>query len=178
MATNTAPSPVVSIIVVSYNTRDLTLRCLETVFEQTTIPFELIVIDNASNDGSADAIEASFGDRIHFIRSDTNHGFARANNIASKRARGEWLLLLSDTGLLEMGLVAITPALQAFQWSRLRSLVDYSDAAEIALRHLRFEDFLEALVRIATQMALPTREELGHLTAECRAELARQSALG
>ncbi len=102
MATNTAPSPVVSIIVVSYNTRDLTLRCLETVFEQTTIPFELIVIDNASNDGSADAIEASFGDRIHFIRSDTNHGFARANNIASKRARGEWLLLLNpDTEVLD-----------------------------------------------------------------------------
>ena len=102
MSDATTQPPVVSIIVVSYNTRDLTLKCLETVFEQTTVPFELIVLDNASSDGSADAIEQRFGDRIRFIRSDTNHGFAKANNIASKDARGEWLLLLNpDTEVLD-----------------------------------------------------------------------------
>lgn len=95
--------PRTSILIVSYNTRDLTLACLRSVFEQT-IPgtFEVIVVDNASADGSADAIEQEFGRCITLIRSDENLGFARANNVAAKRASGEYLLLLNpDTVVLD-----------------------------------------------------------------------------
>lgn len=95
-------TPDLSIIVVSYNTRDMTLACLRSVFEQTRSPFELIVIDNESPDGSADAIEREFAARLTLIRSGGNLGFARANNVAAERAAGEYLLLLNpDTVVLD-----------------------------------------------------------------------------
>lgn len=95
-------SPTVSILVVSFNTKEMTLACLRSVFAETTrTPFELIVLDNASGDGSADAIEREFGGRARLIRSAENLGFARANNVASEGARGEFLLLLNpDTVVL------------------------------------------------------------------------------
>src|SRR4030095_9246882 len=93
--------PLVSIIVVSYNTRDMTLHCLRSIFDQTRQPFELIVVDNASMDGSACAIATEFSD-IQLLAESQNHGFAKANNLAARRARGEYLLLLNpDTIVLD-----------------------------------------------------------------------------
>lgn len=96
-------APDVSIVVVSYRTRELTLAALRSVFAETTPgTFELLVVDNASDDGSADAIEAEFGDRLTLIRSTENLGFAAANNLAAERARGRLLLLLNpDTVVLD-----------------------------------------------------------------------------
>ncbi len=95
--------PELTIIIVSYNTRDMTLACLRSVFAETkSTSFELIVIDNASHDGSADAIEQEFGARIELVRSTENIGFAAANNLAAQRAQGQWLLLLNpDTVVLD-----------------------------------------------------------------------------
>ena len=56
-----AAAPKVSILVISYNTREMTLACLRSVIAQTKTPFELIVLDNASADGSAAAIAAEHG---------------------------------------------------------------------------------------------------------------------
>ncbi len=94
--------PTVSIIVVSYNTRETTLACLRSVYEQTQgIPFELIVVDNASQDGSADAV-ANLFPQARLIRADANLGFGRANNRAAAKATGKNLLLLnSDTIVLD-----------------------------------------------------------------------------
>jgi GT2 family glycosyltransferase len=93
--------PLVSIIVVSYNTRQMTLECLRSVFGQTRHPFELIVADNASRDGSAAAIATEFPD-IQLLAEADNHGFAKANNIAARHARGKYLLLLNpDTLVLD-----------------------------------------------------------------------------
>ncbi len=80
----------------------MTLECIRSVFAETTnISFQLIVIDNASHDGSADAIEKEFGTRLMLIRSAENIGFAAANNLASRQAVGEYLLLLNpDTIVL------------------------------------------------------------------------------
>lgn len=91
-----------SIIVVSYNTRELTLACLRSVFEQTRdVSFEVIVVDNASADGSAEAIAAAFP-RATLLAEGKNHGFAGANNIGAARASGEYILLLNpDTVVLE-----------------------------------------------------------------------------
>ena len=92
--------PTLSIIVVSYNTREMTLACLRSVFDQTLAPFELIVIDNASSDGSPEAIAAEFPG-ITLLAETTNHGFAQANNIAAELVRGEYILLLNpDTVVL------------------------------------------------------------------------------
>lgn len=88
--------PDVSIIVVSYNTRDMTLECLRSIFRETRlIDFEIIVIDNASTDGSADAIAAEFGKRVQLFASPENLGFAVGNNRAATTAKGEMLLLLN-----------------------------------------------------------------------------------
>lgn len=92
-----------SILVISYNTSEMTRACLRSIFEQTIdTEFEAIVLDNASKDGSADAIEAEFGDRVRLIRSAENLGFAGGNNEAATHARGDLLLLLNpDTVVLD-----------------------------------------------------------------------------
>ena len=91
-----------SIIMISYNTRALTLASLHSVFEQTEgMNFEVIVLDNHSSDGSSDAIARSFP-QVNLISSKQNHGFAQGNNIAIKEAQGEYLLLLNpDTIVLD-----------------------------------------------------------------------------
>lgn len=100
--THLVEGPDVTIIIVSYQTRDMTLACIRSVIDQTSATsYEIIVLDNASMDGSADAIRSSFPD-IHLIASDQNLGFARANNVAAARARGRRLLLLNpDTVILD-----------------------------------------------------------------------------
>lgn len=96
-----ASSPILSVVVISYNTRSMTLDCLRSVRAQTTAPCELIVLDNASSDGSAAAIAAEFPD-VMLLAEAANHGFAKANNIAATHAKGEYLLLLNpDTVVLE-----------------------------------------------------------------------------
>nr|WP_319386761.1 glycosyltransferase family 2 protein [uncultured Roseibium sp.] len=87
--------PELTVIVVSYNTRDLTLKALETLFATTReATFNTIVYDNASQDGSAEAVAARFPD-VTLIAAKENIGFARANNEAAKFADTEWLLLLN-----------------------------------------------------------------------------------
>ena len=100
-ASDPAPDPVVSILVISYNTREMTLACLASVVAETSVPYELIVLDNTSADGSAAAIAAAFPD-IQLIASADNLGFARGNNVAARKARGKYILLLNpDTLVLE-----------------------------------------------------------------------------
>jgi GT2 family glycosyltransferase len=91
----------VSIIIVSYNTRALLKQCLLSVFKKIQeIRFEVIVIDNASHDGSPQMVQEEFPNVI-LIESPKNLGFGRANNLGAQYARGEYLFLLNpDTILL------------------------------------------------------------------------------
>lgn len=101
LATLPQLAPRVSILIVSYNTCEMTLACLRSVVEETRTPFELIVLDNASTDNSAEAIAREFPE-ITLLTEEINHGFAGANNVAAERARGEFLLLLNpDTVVLD-----------------------------------------------------------------------------
>jgi GT2 family glycosyltransferase len=97
--------PTLSILIVSYNTREITLACIESVYRETLdTTFELIVVDNASADGSADAIAAAFP-QVRLVRSAENLGFARANNLAAEAAAGRYLLLLNpDVVVLDRAL--------------------------------------------------------------------------
>ena len=99
--TRFSQTPEVTVIVVSFNTRDLTCKALETLIEYGgDVSMQVIVWDNASHDGSADAVEERFK-QVEVIRSDENLGFGRANNEAGKHALGEFVLLLnSDTETL------------------------------------------------------------------------------
>lgn len=98
-------SPMLSVIVVSYNTREMTLACLRSLYAQTLdTTFELLVVDNCSTDGSADAIEREFP-QATVLRPDRNTGFAGGNNLAAHKARGAYLLLLNpDTVVLDRGI--------------------------------------------------------------------------
>ena len=90
-----------SILIVSWNTRDILRDCLNSVRWATAgRAAEVIVVDNASEDGSADMVEREFPE-VRLVRSATNTGFAAGNNIALRMAQGRWLLLLnSDTVVL------------------------------------------------------------------------------
>lgn len=101
-------APLLSIIVVSYNTREETLACLESVFETAgTLDFELILWDNASTDGSAAAIAEAWGQdpRLRLIASPDNLGFGGANNAASAEMRGQYLLLLNPDTVVHPGAI-------------------------------------------------------------------------
>lgn len=92
--------PELSIVVLSYNTKDLLLNCLKSLAKVSAeIPFETIVVDNASTDGSGDALSKFMGlDDLRVIINSENLGFARGNNSARKYVRGKYILFLnSDT---------------------------------------------------------------------------------
>ncbi len=94
------PTPDVSVLIVSYNTSALLRDCLRSVYEETTgIDFEVIVVDNASSDDSAEMIRREFPD-VRLIASTENLGFGRANNLAAEHARGRHLLLLNPDTLV------------------------------------------------------------------------------
>lgn len=92
----------VSILIVSHNTRRLTRAALDSILAETrTVSYEVIVVDNASSDGSAKMI-ASHPLNPHLTALSENIGFARANNVASSVARGRYILLLNpDTVVLD-----------------------------------------------------------------------------
>jgi len=92
----------VSIIIVNWNTRDILRDCLRSVYEQTqAITFKVIIVDNASRDGSAEMVKEEFPQAI-LIENSQNRGFAAANNQAIKTAGGRYVLLLnSDTVVLD-----------------------------------------------------------------------------
>lgn len=102
-----------SVLIVNWNTRDLLRLCLKSLEENPSkIGQEVIVVDNASSDGSADMVRAEFPDVVLAAES-TNHGYARGNNIAFRRASGRYLLTLNpDTEVLEGALDAAVAALE------------------------------------------------------------------
>lgn len=92
----------VSVLMVNWNTRDITLSSLRSLYEQSHLcSIETILVDNHSSDGSVDAIALSFP-QVNLVRESINHGFAKGNNIGSRYADGEFLLLLNtDTIVLD-----------------------------------------------------------------------------
>lgn len=105
---STTPAIALSIIIVSYNTREITLECLDSVYRHPpSVPFEVILLDNASSDGSYEAVVTRFP-QVLATAHPANVGFAAGNNIAATTARGERLLLLNpDTVVFEGTLDAV-----------------------------------------------------------------------
>lgn len=96
----------VSVIIVSFNTCDLLRDCLASVLkEASTLRSEILVVDNASSDGSADMVEREFP-TVQLFRSDINLGFGSANNLALEQARGRYFVLLNSDAFLAPGALA------------------------------------------------------------------------
>ncbi len=85
-----------SIIVVAWNVRELVDECFQAIRASSdTLRKEILFVDNASADGTADFVEKNYPEVV-LLRSDTNLGFIRANNLAYKRARGKYILMLNS----------------------------------------------------------------------------------
>ena len=88
-----------SIIIVNYKSKAYLRSCLMSILKERDVEYEIIVVDNASGDGSTQMVESNFPN-VCLIKNMENLGFAKANNIALKHASGKYILLLNpDTEL-------------------------------------------------------------------------------
>lgn len=79
---------------------------------------------------------------------------------AGRMSLGEFLTFVHHVGLIELGMVTMHAAMQAFSWSRIRAAKNLSAAEEIRWRTLTYEDFIEAIIRLSSIIALPTLAEV------------------
>ncbi len=94
-----------TVIIVNYKSAGMILDCLESVYTQIhSLTFEVIIVDNNSQDDSRSVITARFPD-LTWIQMDYNSGFARANNAGIRQARGNVILLLNPDTLIREGAI-------------------------------------------------------------------------
>ena len=87
---------VVSVVIVSWNAREFLMQCLATLSPETCrYPMEIIVVDNASSDGSPEAVLDQYPN-VQLIRTGANLGFAKGNNIGIVKSRGRYLALINS----------------------------------------------------------------------------------
>lgn len=101
--------PLVSIIIITYNNLQYNKLCIESIYAKTAYPnFELIIIDNASSDGTVGYLQeiAMQHNNIKLILNQENKGFAGANNIGIKEAKGEFIILLNNDTIVTRGWIS------------------------------------------------------------------------
>jgi GT2 family glycosyltransferase len=91
----------VSVIVVTWNRRELMAECLQSLTNQTLPPVEVVVVDNGSTDGTVEMVEAWAGLPIRLIRNTENQGFCAANNQGFAVAQGEFFALLNNDAVAD-----------------------------------------------------------------------------
>lgn len=90
-----------SIIIINYNTFEYTKNCLDSIFKNLSDGnFEIIVVDNASPDGSGKRLREIYQNKVKFILNPKNSGFGAANNLAAKMAQGDFLWFLNSDTLI------------------------------------------------------------------------------
>jgi GT2 family glycosyltransferase len=114
MLTSEGPGKALSIVIVNWNSCAFLRNCLKSIYAAAgATTFEVIVVDNASFDGSKEMAEAEFPE-VRFIQSSTNSGFAKANNLGFAISQGESLLFLNpDTEIVGTALETLESALQS-----------------------------------------------------------------
>jgi N-acetylglucosaminyl-diphospho-decaprenol L-rhamnosyltransferase len=105
-----AATPRVSVVVVSFNTREDLLACAASLEGEITLPFELLVVDNASGDDSAGAVEAGHP-TARVLRNSENVGFGHACNQGIRASRAPYVLLLNSDAQVRPGAVEALSAL-------------------------------------------------------------------
>ena len=94
-------APDISVVIVTWNTRQMTLGCLEALYAGLgTLGAEVFVVDNGSSDGTAEAVARRFPS-VKMIANENNRGFAAANNQAMRPASGRYVLLLNSDAVVE-----------------------------------------------------------------------------
>ena len=105
---NKKENPLVSIVVITCNQLKYTRKCLDSVFRHTNIPFELIIVDNGSNDGTVEYLESiSFrnyaDERIKIIKNNENKGFAGGNNLGIAASIGDYIIIMNNDVVVTPG---------------------------------------------------------------------------
>lgn len=123
--------PDLSVVIVNWNTKDRLRSCLDSVVKRlASLEHEVIVVDNASEDGSAEMVAETFP-QARLIRNQANVGFGTASNQAMRESRGRWLLLLnSDTVLVDDSVPDLFAALD-------RDRSNAGDMADVGIAHCR-----------------------------------------
>jgi N-acetylglucosaminyl-diphospho-decaprenol L-rhamnosyltransferase len=93
-------NPWVSVIIVNYNSGDYLRQCIDGLLAQTFLNFEVVLVDNGSNDGSLEKTKTD-DPRFRIIRAGENLGFAKANNIAAQESRAPWIATLNPDAVPE-----------------------------------------------------------------------------
>lgn len=129
--------PELSIIIVSYNVRQLLLNCIQSILETAgSINYEIIVIDNASTEWSVEAVRETFPN-VQIIANKVNVGFARANNQGYLISKGNFLLLLNPDTVVKPGAIR----------SVLEFMKNTPDAGMAACRLLNPDGSLQKSIR-------------------------------
>ncbi|HMQ79125.1 MAG TPA: glycosyltransferase family 2 protein, partial [Ignavibacteria bacterium] len=94
----------ISVIIVNYNVKELLEQCINSIFSASAgLKVEVIIVDNNSFDGSVEFLKNKFPDnpQLKIIESPINLGFAKANNLGAKEAKGDYLLILNPDTILQ-----------------------------------------------------------------------------
>jgi glycosyltransferase involved in cell wall biosynthesis len=92
-------TPLVSVIIPTYNRAHMIARSLESALAQTLRDYEIIVVDDGSTDSTRDFLRESYGDRIRYIGHPTNRGLSAARNTGIEHAQGTYIAVLDDDDL-------------------------------------------------------------------------------
>jgi GT2 family glycosyltransferase len=140
-----------SIIIVNYNTKDLLTQCLKSLYgPKHPFDFEVIVVDNGSQDSSVAMIQQDFK-QVRLLQKRDNLGFAKANNLGLAIARGEYILLLnSDT-------IVLNDALE-----KLVTFLDQTPEVAVVTGRLVYPDFSDQ--KVARRFPTPLNALFGRTT--------------
>jgi GT2 family glycosyltransferase len=168
--------PKVSIIIVSYDNQELTRACIESVLRNSMYPnIEVIVIDNASSDGSAEMLKAMEDDRVRLILNRENSGFAAANNQGLHLATGKFLVLLNNDTVVPRGWlprmlqhledpqVGLAVAVTNFSGNESRIPVPYATIEEMhpfAEEYMREHEGARFDIRVAAMYCVGMRRDV------------------
>jgi GT2 family glycosyltransferase len=178
--------PKVSVIIVSYENQELTRACIDSVLRNSMHPnLEVLVVDNASTDGSAEMLSRMRDERVHVQLNERNVGFAAANNQALSIATGAYLVLLNNDTVVPRGWlprmlrhledpqVGLTVAVTNFSGNESRIAVPYEsidDMHPFADAYMREHDGQRFEIRVAAMYCVGMRrdvyERLGPLDEE------------
>ncbi|HXS38201.1 MAG TPA: glycosyltransferase family 2 protein [Flavipsychrobacter sp.] len=95
--------PLISVVIVSWNVKELSINCVDSILKSTILDkIEVVVVDNASSDGTVTAMKDKFGalQNVQIYASTINHGFAKGNNIGFELARGQYTFILNPDTLV------------------------------------------------------------------------------
>jgi GT2 family glycosyltransferase len=131
-------TPVISVVIVNWNRKDLLRACLDSLAAQSFTEFEVVIVDNGSDDGSAEMVQKkieSFPRSIHLVENHENRGFCAANNQGFAVSQSEYVALLNNDAEADPGwLQALLDSI------RIKPDVGESDIGMVASKILVWED--------------------------------------